>query len=162
MKQASNSRRSRGRGNGKRQPNRNSNYDSGGTEGRIRGNASQVHEKYLALARDALSADDRIASENYYQHAEHFYRILHANTDGQVQKEDALPKYLPAGIVGGKCDDQDALPHQSLKQAWGNQYPDDMFVLTMHSRNNVRSCAKPYAILNNKTKINANCKTLGG
>ncbi len=83
MKQASNSRRSRGRGNGKRQNNRNSNFDSGGPDGRIRGNASQVHEKYLALARDALAADDRIASENYFQHAEHFYRILHANSDGQ-------------------------------------------------------------------------------
>ncbi|MBT3915331.1 MAG: DUF4167 domain-containing protein [Rhodospirillaceae bacterium] len=83
MKQASNSRRSRGRGNGKRQSNRNSNFDSGGPEGRIRGNASQVHEKYLALARDALSADDRVASENYFQHAEHFYRILHANSENQ-------------------------------------------------------------------------------
>ncbi len=83
MKQTSNSRRSRGRGNGKRQGNRNSNYDSGGPDGRIRGNASQVHEKYLTLARDALAADDRISSENYFQHAEHFYRILHANADGQ-------------------------------------------------------------------------------
>ena len=83
MKQTSNSRRSRGRDNGKRQGNRNSNYDSGGPGGRIRGNASQVHEKYLTLARDALAADDRISSENYFQHAEHFYRILHANADGQ-------------------------------------------------------------------------------
>lgn len=87
MKQASNSRRSRGRGNGKRQPGRNSNYDSGGPDGRIRGNASQVYEKYLALARDALSADDRIASENYFQHAEHFYRIVNANAEAQAQKE---------------------------------------------------------------------------
>jgi len=85
MKQASNSRRSRGRGNGKRQNNRNSNFDSGGPEGRIRGSASQVHEKYLALARDALSADDRVASENYFQHAEHFYRILHANSENQKE-----------------------------------------------------------------------------
>jgi len=43
---------------------------------RIRGNAFQVYEKYLALARDAQSAGDRIAAENYLQHAEHYYRII--------------------------------------------------------------------------------------
>lgn len=77
MKQGSNSRRTRGRGgNGKRSSNRNNNYDNGGPEGRIRGNANQIHEKYMALARDALATDDRISSENYFQHAEHFYRIM--------------------------------------------------------------------------------------
>jgi len=35
-----------------------------------------------ALARDAHSAGDRIAAENYYQHAEHYYRIINANNDG--------------------------------------------------------------------------------
>ncbi|MEE2999383.1 MAG: DUF4167 domain-containing protein [Pseudomonadota bacterium] len=84
MKQGSNSRRSRGRGNNnKRSSSRNSNHDSGGQEGRIRGNASQVYEKYLALARDALSADDRISSENYSQHAEHFYRLMTINAENQ-------------------------------------------------------------------------------
>ena len=84
MKQGSNSRRPRGRSsNNKRSPNRNSNHDSGGPEVRIRGNASQVHEKYLSLARDALSADDRISSENYSQHAEHFYRIMTFNAENQ-------------------------------------------------------------------------------
>ena len=87
MKQGTNARRSRGRSNGKRQPSRNSNYDSGGPEGRIRGNASQVHEKYLGLARESLLSDDRIASENYSQHAEHFYRIMTANAEAQSQKE---------------------------------------------------------------------------
>ena len=84
MKQGSNSRRPRGRSNNnKRSPNRNNNHDSGGLEIRVRGNASQVHEKYLSLARDALSADDRISSENYSQHAEHFYRIMSINAENQ-------------------------------------------------------------------------------
>ena len=62
MKQGTNSRRPRARSNnGKRPSNRNSNYDSGGSDGRIRGNASQVHEKYLTLAREALSFDDSIS-----------------------------------------------------------------------------------------------------
>ena len=77
MKQSSNSRRSRGRGVGKR-PQKNSNFDSNGPEVRVRGSAQQVYEKYLTLARDALSADDRVSSENYFQHAEHYFRILGA------------------------------------------------------------------------------------
>ena len=48
---------------------------------RIRGNASQVHEKYLAMARDASSSGDRIVAENYFQHAEHYYRILAAQRE---------------------------------------------------------------------------------
>jgi hypothetical protein len=54
-------------------------YEINGPDGRIRGNAYQVLEKYLALARDAASAGDRIAAENYYQHAEHYYRVINAN-----------------------------------------------------------------------------------
>ena len=88
MKQSSNSRRSRGRNNGGKRPgNRNGNFDSNGPDGRIRGNASQVHEKYLSLARDALASDDRISSENYSQHAEHFYRIIAHNAEIQANND---------------------------------------------------------------------------
>lgn len=55
---------------------RNQTYDSNGPDVRIRGNAYQVHEKYLALARDATAAGDRISAENYMQHAEHYFRII--------------------------------------------------------------------------------------
>jgi hypothetical protein len=96
MKQSSNSRRSRGRNNGGKRPgNRNGNFDSHGPDGRIRGNASQVHEKYLSLARDALAIDDRISSENYSQHAEHFYRIIAHNAEMQVNNEKNNPNESP-------------------------------------------------------------------
>jgi hypothetical protein len=49
---------------------------------RVRGSVTQVLEKYLALARDASSAGDVIAAENYFQHAEHYFRILNANGGG--------------------------------------------------------------------------------
>ena len=45
---------------------------------RVRGNANQLLEKYLALARDAQAAGDRIAAENYSQHAEHYFRTINA------------------------------------------------------------------------------------
>jgi len=53
-------------------------FDSNGPEVKIRGSASHVYEKYLQLARDANSAGDRVAAENYLQHAEHYYRIMAA------------------------------------------------------------------------------------
>ncbi len=83
MKHGTNPKRSRGRGNGRRPftNTRTQVFDSSGPEVRIRGNAYQVHEKYLALARDATSAGDRIAAENYYQHAEHYYRILTSRSE---------------------------------------------------------------------------------
>jgi hypothetical protein len=67
-----------GSGSSRRQnvPLRHQTFDSNGPDVRIRGNAFQVHEKYLALARDAHSAGDRIAAENYLQHAEHYFRII--------------------------------------------------------------------------------------
>jgi len=43
---------------------------------RIRRNATQSREKYQNMARDALSMGDRVLSENYLQHAEHYYRVL--------------------------------------------------------------------------------------
>jgi len=80
MRQVPNSKRSRGR-NGRKphQPSRSQTFDSSGPDVKVRGSATQVLEKYLAMARDATAAGDRIAAENYFQHAEHYYRILSAN-----------------------------------------------------------------------------------
>ena len=67
----------RSRGRGRRQQNPvNRSYDSNGPDVRVRGTASQVYEKYQALARDAMSSGDRVMAENYGQHAEHYYRIM--------------------------------------------------------------------------------------
>src|SRR5690348_14813815 len=68
---------------GPRPPNRSQTFDSNGPSVKIRGNAYQVFERYIALAREASSSGDRIAAENLYQHAEHYYRIMQANGDGQ-------------------------------------------------------------------------------
>ena len=68
---------------GPRPPHRMQTFDSNGPSVKIRGNAYQVFERYIALAREASSSGDRIAAENLYQHAEHYYRIMQANGDGQ-------------------------------------------------------------------------------
>ena len=46
------------------------------TPGRNNHNASKLYEKYNNLARESLSSGDKIMSENYFQHADHFKRIL--------------------------------------------------------------------------------------
>jgi len=84
MRQGQNTKRSRGHSSGRRNnvPTRHQTVDSNGPSVRIRGSAFQVHEKYLTMARDAATAGDRIAAENYQQHAEHYFRIINADNDG--------------------------------------------------------------------------------
>ena len=98
MRQGPNPRRSRGRG--PRKPHlsaKQQTFDSNGPDVRVRGNAYQVLEKYLAMARDASSAGDRIAAENFLQHAEHYYRIINANADHQGQNGRPRPNLRPDG-----------------------------------------------------------------
>lgn len=71
--------KNRMRGRGRKQPNPMSrNFESNGPDVKIRGNAAHIAEKYMALARDAASAGDRVMAENYLQHAEHYNRIVAA------------------------------------------------------------------------------------
>lgn len=80
MRQGPHSKRMRSRGNGRKNVNvRSQNFDSNGPEVKVRGNAQQVVEKYLQLARDATLSGDRITAESYFQHAEHYFRIMNAN-----------------------------------------------------------------------------------
>jgi hypothetical protein len=65
-------------------------YESNGPDVKIRGNASHIAEKYLQLARDAQSAGDPIASESYYQHAEHYFRLIAA---AQEHLRQTQPSY---------------------------------------------------------------------
>src|SRR5206468_1848077 len=53
-------------------------YESNGPDVKIRGNPSHIAEKYVQLARDAQASGDPISAENYYQHAEHYYRLIAA------------------------------------------------------------------------------------
>ena len=92
MRQVTNSRRSRNR-NGRKahSSSKQHSFDSNGPDVKVRGSAGQVAEKYLALARDALTSGDRIAAENYFQHAEHYYRLSNPrqNNDGAKQQDAA-------------------------------------------------------------------------
>ena len=86
MRQGPNAKRSQGRGIGRTNgnPRTQRNRNNGPA---VRGNARQVMEKYLALAREASSSGDRIAAEGYFQHAEHYYRLMSADDPDPGERE---------------------------------------------------------------------------
>lgn len=59
-------------------------FDSSGPEGKVRGTPQQIIDKYNQLARDAQLSNDRVAAENFQQHAEHYLRML-----AEAQREQA-------------------------------------------------------------------------
>jgi hypothetical protein len=74
-----------------RPPHRTQTFESSGPNVKIRGNAYQVFERYIALAREAATSGDRIAAKNYYQHAEHYFRVMNANGDGHGNPQAQRP-----------------------------------------------------------------------
>lgn len=118
MRHGTSSRRQRNRnsnGGGSRRNNsqqRMQVFDSNGPDVRIRGTAHQVAEKYLALAKDAASAGDNIVAENYYQHAEHYIRIIN-EYNGSFGVSKAKNESL-ADDIGNKSELDEAV---STKEA---------------------------------------------
>ncbi len=101
-----------GSGSGDRQPlNRNHVFDSSGPDMRLRGTAQQLFEKYLQLGRDATSGGDRVMAESYFQHAEHYFRILNAMNQAaaqhqQTQQRRYQPNEQGEGGEGGEANEQ--------------------------------------------------------
>jgi hypothetical protein len=79
-------------------------FDSNGPNVKIRGNAYQVFERYVALAREAAASGDRIAAENLYQHAEHYFRVMNANGEGHSHgpPRPVTPADLEIGDIDGE------------------------------------------------------------
>lgn len=78
-------------------------YESNGPDVKIRGTASHIAEKYLQLARDAQSSGDPVAAENYYQHAEHYFRLIAA---AQEQFRQTQPYYQQGGDQRGNMSEE--------------------------------------------------------
>jgi Domain of unknown function (DUF4167) len=113
--------RSRGRNNGNnphhnrpRLPHRIQTFDSNGPNVKIRGNAYQVFERYVALAREAAASGDRIAAENLYQHAEHYFRVMNAN--GEANLHGAQRPMTPADLEMSGADDERRETDETLIQ----------------------------------------------
>ena len=85
-----------------RMPHRIQTFDSNGPSVKIRGNAYQVFERYVALAREAAASGDRIAAENLYQHAEHYFRVMTAAGEGGYGQGQPRPMTPADTEIGGE------------------------------------------------------------
>jgi hypothetical protein len=61
-------------------------YESNGPDVKIRGTAQHIAEKYAQLARDAQASGDPVMAENYFQHGEHYFRIIAAANEQYRQQ----------------------------------------------------------------------------
>lgn len=77
--------------------NRNHVFDSSGPDLRVRGTAQQLFERYLQLGRDATGSGDRVMAESYFQHAEHYFRILNAMAQAQQGGQQGQPQQQQNG-----------------------------------------------------------------
>lgn len=123
MRQNTNSRRSRGRGGRKSGGgNRNQVFDSNGPGVRVRGNATQIYEKYQQLARDASSSGDRVSSENLQQHAEHYYRLMLAA--GLVRTAEREDQQSDDAEGDRATENRETAGEEAPSSPSGNQKPE--------------------------------------
>ena len=102
MRQQNNGRRRQNRGSNRKNfhngnlngnINKNTVIDSSGPDGRQRGSVAQLNDKYISLASDASSSDDRILAESFLQFADHYYRlqkeieINNENKDAKIKSD---------------------------------------------------------------------------
>ncbi|MDC1001544.1 DUF4167 domain-containing protein [Alphaproteobacteria bacterium] len=110
MRQPQNAKRGRGRGrrgntsgNHNHVPNRNTSYESNGPDVKLRGNAQQLHEKYMALAHDAATSGERISAEAYTQFADHYFRLHQAAVGvAETKRQQEQANAAVDGAVSGE------------------------------------------------------------
>jgi Domain of unknown function (DUF4167) len=130
MRNGQNNKRMRNRNNNNHNNNNNNRrgqnpmtrvFESNGPDIKIRGTASHIAEKYLQLARDARSSGDPVAAESYYQHAEHYFRLIAA---AQEQFRQSQPQHLqqpqrPDDVMGNEDGEDDGENFSSFGQEPG-------------------------------------------
>jgi len=118
MRQGQQNRRGRGR-NRKGQNPLTRSFESNGPDVKIRGTPAHVAEKYMSLARDAMASGDRVLAENYFQHAEHYNRIIMSYRDQQTGADNNQG----SGRSRGQADDQQGLDDESGMDLAGDDVP---------------------------------------
>ena len=102
-------------------------FESTGPDVKLRGTPSHVAEKYMSLARDALSSGDPVLAENYMQHAEHYNRIIMSFREQQISQGGVDP--FAAGSGMGRpprtIGPQDALDGDDFGDDEGDDFGGD-------------------------------------
>lgn len=118
MRPGQQNKRSRGRGNGRKNVNPLSrNYESNGPDVKVRGNPSHIAEKYVQLARDAQASGDSVMAENYLQHAEHYFRIISAaQAQNQARQEQRREREEQDRDEDDQANDEKAVAEANVDQ----------------------------------------------
>src|SRR5690349_13371813 len=138
--------RMRGRGNHRKSQNPLTRvYESNGPDVKIRGTASHIAEKYIQLARDAQGSGDPVAAENYYQHAEHYFRLIAA---AQEQFRQNQPQQQPrTDEMIGEDGEDDGENYSSFGQEPGFVPPQNQpqpYMRDNSGRDHQRDHQQPY------------------
>ena len=122
MRQQNNGRRRQNRGSNRRNfgngnytgnLNKNTVIDSAGPDGRQRGSVSQLSEKYISLASDAASSDDRILAESFLQFADHYYRLqkeIEINNEAKETRIKNETQSIEEAVSEAETDKNDKRP----------------------------------------------------
>jgi uncharacterized protein DUF4167 len=98
-------------------------FESNGPDIKIRGTASHVAEKYVQLARDARSSGDPVGAENYYQHAEHYFRIIAAAQEQFRQNQPQQQPRPDAELATEDGDDEESFSNFGQEPGFVPQQP---------------------------------------
>ena len=142
MRQPQNAKRGRSRGRRGNNsgghnhvPNRNTSYESNGPDVKLRGNAQQLHEKYMALAHDAATSGERISAEAYTQFADHYFR-LHQAAVGVAESKRQQDQVDPVNADAAKSSDvnqTNGLDMRTADSSGANSESNDSKVDTIKS-----------------------------
>ena len=101
-------------------------FESNGPDVKIRGTASHVAEKYIQLARDAQASGDPVGAENYYQHAEHYFRLIATAQEQQRQNQPQQYQHRQENVTGNDSRDgsfDDEGDEENTTQEGGSEQP---------------------------------------
>src|SRR6188508_925569 len=103
-------------------------FESNGPDVKIRGTASHVAEKYIQLARDAQASGDPVGAENYYQHAEHYFRLIATAQEQQRQNQPQQYQHRQENVTGndsrdGSFDDEGDDENTTQEGGGGGEQP---------------------------------------
>lgn len=99
-------------------------FESAGPEGKVRGTPQQIIEKYQGLARDAQLSNDRVAAENFQQHAEHYTRLLDEAQREQAERQASEDRKRPPQQGGDGSDERGASSERGQDDRGGSNRDD--------------------------------------
>jgi hypothetical protein len=118
-------------------------FESNGPDIKIRGTASHVAEKYVQLARDARSSGDPVAAENYYQHAEHYFRLIAAAQE-QFRQNQPQPRTENEMASEDGEDDSESFSNFGQEPGFVPAQPQPFVPRDNNQRDNNQREGQPY------------------